>query len=415
MKRLCFIVCCLSVITLDAQADLRHMQYNLTLFGNPFACNETTNNTSDKEGWLSQIVDYSQPDVLCVNEMADSDFYADRLLNNALNVGGMTQWSRAELTDFATTSSIVNAFYYRSDKFELHEQVYINQALDGSYLLRPTDFYTIYPIPVVGDTTFITFAVVHLAASDENERADQTEATMAEIQERGFENVIFSGDLNIDSSSEEAFQNLLFPSDESYAMRDPVDALGTWHNNGFYSDYHTQSTRFNDTNSGCFSPGGLDDRFDMTLVTDAILNGTNGVTYLMDSYRVLGQGGNSYNSELPTTNNGDVPDEVALALYEMSDHLPVLTDFVVEGIVSLTEDEKRPFQLVNPMQDILRIQTAALTKGALRLFDLSGRVVLAHQGSFEAPQNVTHLIPGLYLLRLDTEDGRTFVEKVVKR
>ncbi len=389
------------------QTEFSHMHYNLTLYGNPFGCEDWQNDPDNKDEYLKDIVAYSGVSILCVNELGDEDQLADRILDNALNVDGVTQWSRAELTDFATPSSILNAFYYRSDVFTMVDQSYINQSVDGQWLLRPIDLYSGYLNTSGTDTTFITFVVCHLAASDSDERAAQTEALMAEIETRGIDNYILSGDFNIDSSTEESFQNLIATDDPTLSFHDPVNALGNWSSNSFYSDYHTQSTRFSDTNSGCFSGGGLDDRFDMTLISETVLIGDQGLIYMPDSYRALGQGGDNYNSELITISNSVVPDSIALALYEMSDHLPVVSSFQEVMPIGLSETNWDRIRYENPVSQQLTFFTSLEENVVVKLTDLTGKlvgtwpVILRHGLTID----VAHIDQGMYILSAENSAG----------
>ncbi len=361
----------------NGQEEFTHLQYNLTLYGNPFGCDESDNNSDEKDAALDIIIDYVQPDIFTVNEMRDSDVWADRLLNNVLNEEEEV-WSRAELTDQFGFSSIVNACYFRNDRFTLYDQEVVYQSLGGSNLLRPIDLYTLYldlPSLAFGDTAFVTVAVAHLSAGDAIERANQTEALMAYIEERGIDNYIFTGDLNIDSSQETAYQNLINNSDPDFSFLDPVEAPGTWHNNSSFSDYHSQSTRFGDTNAGCFAGGGLDDRFDITLISPYISAGSAGVTYVTDSYEVVGQSGNDYNQELQTIGNQVVPATVAQALYDMSDHLPVKTQYAADFSTGIsTVHEQMDFE-VTIVEGQLELWVQKPGTHVVTIHDLCGRLL----------------------------------------
>ena len=398
-----------------AQGQFKHMQYNLTLYGNPFGCDETTNNSNEKDLALKEIIDYSQPDILCVNELRDQNVWADRILNQVLNVDE-DLWSRAALTANVTSSSIINGFFYREDKFSLYSQEVVYQALDGSSLLRPIDLYTLYIDNVelaTGDTTFFTCVVAHLAATDPVERSDQTAALMSRIQLRGPGNYIFSGDLNMDSANEEAFQNLISFPDVQLEFHDPITVSNTWNNNASVSDYHTQSTRYSDTNLGCFSGGGLDDRFDITLISPSILAGSQGVHYINGSYTVLGQSGNDYNQQLQIINNGVVPDAVALALYDMSDHLPVVTEFSTDMTISLMETMATEFNVIQTSSNSIEIRIAKSGRFQVEIYDLSGRRVIDQKGyGTDVQLDISHCTNGVYIVSVLGENSQS-VKKIM--
>ena len=401
---------------LIGQGQIRHMQYNLTLYGNPFGCDESTNNTTEKDVALSQIIAYAQPNILCVNELRDQNIWANRILNNVLNAEG-NLWSRADLSAQFTNSSIVNGFFYREDLFSLHDQDVVSQSLSGGALIRPIDLYTLYfdtPELLTGDTLFFTCIVAHLSAGDEVERSAQTAALMARLDELGAGNYIFSGDLNIDSALEEAFQNLVSPQNEDIALIDPVPLPNQWNNNPAVAQYHTQSTRFSDTNSGCFSGGGLDDRFDITLISPSIQEGTAGLQYIAGSYEVLGQNGNDYNQELQVFMNGVVPDGIALALYEMSDHLPVLTEYSSDILSGLVTSNTLPFDVFIDQDGRIQISLHNSGPYEVQILDLSGRQILLEAFNGIAFQtSIGPLSSGLYVMRV-TGNGQQAVKKLMR-
>lgn len=388
-----------------AQGQFKHMQYNLTLYGNPFGCDESSNNTAEKDAALTEIIAYAQPDIFCVNELRDQDQYANRILNQVLNAGDNV-WSRAALSAQFTWSSIVNGFFYREDKFTLYNQEVVYQALDGTSLLRPIDLYTIYidsPGLLQGDTTFITCVVAHLAATDPVERADQTEALMVYLHSRGPANYIFSGDLNMDSSTEAAFQNLINDPMPSIEFIDPISVPTTWHNNPSVAGQHTQSTRFSDTNGGCFSGGGLDDRFDITLISPSVQSGSEGVQFIPGTYKPLGQNGNDFNQALQVFNNGVVPDNVAQALYDMSDHLPLISSYTTDITISVDELALPDFYVYEDGEQ-LGLMIGKDGTYRLRVFDMEGRIISDVQFTGK-----THLInraqwnPGMYIVQVAGE------------
>ena len=92
---------------------------------------------------------------------------------------------------------------------------------------------------------------------------------------------------------------------------------------------HTQSTRNTGSNS-CFSGGGLDDRFDLIMMSGQVVEDTGAVSYIEDSYKALGNDGMHFNQDINAGTNSSVPSAVLSALYEMSDHLPVLADLKVK-------------------------------------------------------------------------------------
>ena len=105
---------------------------------------------------------------------------------------------------------------------------------------------------------------------------------------------------------------------------DPKDKAGSWNNNSNYADLHTQSTRSSTSEGGCFSTGGLDDRFDFILCGKEILDNKRGISYIEDSYKAIGNDAQHFNKKtLLLQIINQFPINVINALYDMSDHLPV--------------------------------------------------------------------------------------------
>ncbi|MEA3318205.1 MAG: T9SS type A sorting domain-containing protein, partial [Bacteroidota bacterium] len=165
--------------------------------------------------------------------------------------------------------------------------------------------------------------------AEAQERADEVAEFMNYIKNLGVAgNYFFMGDFNLYDDDEDAFQQLINPTNATYKFYDPVNQIGNWHVNSTYKNYHTQSTHTE--YNGCASTGGMDDRFDFIMASGNIINGTDKVQYIADSYTTLGQDGSSYNSALNTTSNSSVPTAVAQALYNNSDHLPVMLDIKID-------------------------------------------------------------------------------------
>ena len=133
---------------------------------------------------------------------------------------------------------------------------------------------------------------------------------------------IILGDFNIYDAEEPAYQLLM--DGFSIDLYDPINRYGDWHDHSEFADIHTQSTR--DVQLGCGSYGGLDDRFDMILLSE-YFNESIGLKYLENSYYAFGNDGNHFNQAVNEGENEVVSQEIADALYYASDHLPVVAKF----------------------------------------------------------------------------------------
>ncbi|MFN3695576.1 MAG: hypothetical protein ACK4UV_11255, partial [Ignavibacterium sp.] len=185
------------------------------------------------------------------------------------------------------------------------------------------EFKLVYKL--TGDTLIIYS--VHLKASDslQNELLRAAEVDSLRQKTNSLPpntNYIVLGDFNIYRSGELAYQKLLDQSSSGYVL-DPLTLTGTW-NNPAYAIYHTQSTRTRQFGDG--TPGGLDDRFDMILMSQAVMD-SGGITFVPGSYYAYGNDGNHYNDSINSPPNTAVGQLIADALHYASDHLPVVASF----------------------------------------------------------------------------------------
>lgn len=275
---------------------------------------------------LRKIMQYSNPDIFVACEI-QHEAGADSVLTRSLNVFGSTNYASATFHDDGTGYGLHNQLYYNTDKLILQWQDAIVTSV------RNIDHYVLYvndpSLGVYFDTTFIEVYMCHLKAGNGGTnagiRAGQTQLLMDYIATRPSDrNHFICGDLNVYSSSESGYQNMV-----TGGLIDPINTPGSWNNNSSYADVHTQSTR-SGSNYDCGSTGGTDDRFDQILVSNNVMQGSDSLKYLMNSYDAIGNDGNHFNTNLlanPT--NVMYPDSIIRALYYMSDHMPVMLKAVV--------------------------------------------------------------------------------------
>ena len=87
---------------------------------------------------------------------------------------------------------------------------------------------------------------------------------------------------------------------------------------------HTQSPRTSSFGGG--ANGGMDDRFDWLFVSQSILDETSSMYYVDGTYCAFGNDGNHFNDAINDGTNNSVSAEMADALHDASDHLPVYMD-----------------------------------------------------------------------------------------
>ncbi len=415
----------LTSLVLYSQDTLNIMQYNLLNYGNTTTyCTTTNNNLLDKEGYMRTIFSYVQPDILAVNEIGGNTYVIQRLIDSCLDVLGMGFYDHADYVN-TNGSDIVSMLYYRTDKFTCRSATAIPTNT------RDIILYELYYNGdglVNGDTAFLYPVVCHLKAgsssSDENERANMTQALMSELNTIGqAQNYFLAGDLNVKRSSEQAYQNLIAHSNSLIRFHDPINQPGNWNNTSSYAAIHTQSTHT--SSNGCASTGGMDDRFDFILVNNNILNGTDHYTYVPASYKVTGNDGQHFNQAINSGSNSSLPADVLNALYHMSDHLPVVMKLIVDqnnvGIAENRPAKTWSCHFNNPVYNELIIYFDHLPAGDLHLsfVDLSGyehsRIRIPEYligEKISVP--VRNLERGLYLLKIQC-GSNILTNKIVKQ
>lgn len=255
------------------------------------------------------------PDVLVVQEMTSSSGVSG-FLNNVLNLGQAGMYSAAPFNNGPDTD---NAFFYKPTKVSFVGATYIGTAL------RNIAEYRFIPS---GQTDTVRVYSVHLKANEADSLLRFGEATILRdrlnVLPQGARFIV-GGDFNIYRSSEPAFQKLIgSEANNNGRCKDPLNAIGNWHANFSFRAIHTQSTRTRSFGDG--ATGGLDDRFDMLLISYSMDS-----LVIPSSYTAYGNDGNHFNDSINRLPNAAVPDSVANGLHYATDHLPVFADFVFGG------------------------------------------------------------------------------------
>jgi hypothetical protein len=337
----------LSSFTATAQSfdTLQVMTYNLTNYGNTIdACSTSTNGPALKNPEFKTIIKHVMPDILGVCEMNTNPAYATNFMNNVLNTDGVTHYKKSN-QQVEPAGTLTSILYYNSEKLVLNKQSYASTSPRLTHHFR---LYLKTEQLANGDTIWINVMAGHLkagnTASDATDRANS--ATTIRNYLNGLskkENCLILGDFNLYRSSEVAFQTLTAPGTKpTYQFQDPVNRVGSWTINSAYSDVHTQCPSLN-YNSGCYSGGGLDDRFDFILMNRHLLNDSAGLKYITGTYKALGNDGSHYNKSVTDSpTNNSAPSAVLQSLYKASDHLPVIARLRVTGtFITATKPEQQ--------------------------------------------------------------------------
>ena len=417
------------VLSANAQDTLTVMQYNLLEYGNYqswFAdCYETNNNTQRKDECIRTIMDYVKPDILTVCEFGATQALQNAFISHNLNINGANYWQSDNIINYAS-SNIINHIFFDSRKLGLKKHVALRTNP------RDTDVYELYlktASLAAGDTIKLVCIVAHLKAGQgyEASRRAQIQKAMDYVnQNYSTDNVLIMGDFNMYGASESGYRLLTQTyNNPSICFMDPLGSsgVGEWNNNSLFTPFHTQSTRY--YSDECFSSGGLDDRFDFILMADEIAFSYNHLRYVQGSFHAVGNDGHHFNMSVNQGYNSSVPVEVAEALFDASDHLPVTMKIAVDAKLGINKSEEttlEAFVTPNPATDVANVHFFNPSQGLVQfdLYSLQGQLVQRTTADFGEGSNhfelsLQGLTKGFYMLHIRHSDGWRQTIKVVIR
>lgn len=387
--------------TLFAQETLKIMSYNILNY---------PDYASSRDTYFRDIMEEVSPDVLVVNEIKSQSAvnrFAEDILGEKYSAGDFIQNGSHHYYN-----QISNAIFYKDSLVEFIS----NTAIKISSSDGPRDLNKFKIVHNITEDTLLIYSV-HLKASNNSDGREQRESTVEELRKKTNAlpigtNFLICGDFNLYYASEAAYQDLLDMGSSGYVL-DPISSEGYWHNNSDYKSIHTQSPRTTQFQGG--SHGGMDDRFDFILISQAVKD-QGGITYLEDSYKVYGNDGFHFNDAINDNVNYAVSRKIADALHNASDHLPVIAEFEFDGTTDVDENNlmlteyrlqqnyPNPF---NPSTTInFSVPEAQNVK--LELFDILGNKVdeifsgKVSAGNKSIEYNAGNLSSGVYVYRLFT-------------
>jgi len=423
MRKSSLITLCLLAawFTISAQDTVTIMHYNLLHYGNTTSfCTQSNNNITTKAQNMAMITSHVSPHILTVNEMGANSFAPNHFLNNVLNINGINYFQGSTLTN-VSGDNIANYLFFDARKFTLHQEHVL--ATD----IRDINIYTLYfndpELWKHSDTSFLVVMTTHLKAGNtSSDRAIRAATTAMLMDSAGLWSglpALFSGDFNFYTANEQGYKNLTQPADTTWErFHDPIQQEGAWQDNPLFAHIHTQSTHA--VTNGCAVGGGLDDRFDFILINEVLKYHTTRFAYLPNSYYALGNDGNHLNLSINDGPNNSAPPHIIQALYDASDHLPVVMQLVVNTPVGISENKKQtPFSSIKYYNNHLEMtlsEPASLRQ--VDLYDLTGKTVAtfypgngnsAHY-SFPLPAN---LPANLLIIRAIDDQGNHYRGKVM--
>lgn len=396
-----------------AQDTLRVMSYNLLNFPDP--------NPAGKADTLADILAWHPVDLLIAEEVHNA-VGAQMVLDESLNANGVDRFSMAPFVPQQSapwnTIKLAQIIYYDHNKLGLRDQTLLYTDI------RDINVYTLYLRDngiFQGDTTFLTVVGLHLKASNDqsdiNDRVAMAETLMDHLATLpAGRHVIIGGDFNIYSGTEAAFTTLLTASG-NIQIADPLDLGGSAWNSSSFAAIHTQSTRVN-TLFGDGAGGGLDDRFDMLLVSDELVSGGSDLHMVPGSYLPLGNNGTCWNENITNCSTLQTPYGILRKLFYMSDHLPITLKLATSAVLGFPAQDGASFGSTSMAQVGRGVRIANCTgPGSFVLMDLNGRVILQRDirsGGSSCTIALPEGLHGAYIARLVSTESAVSLRIVLE-
>ena len=399
------------------QTRIKAMMYNVLNYSD----SEVSQN---KTPFLSTILNEVNPDLLMVCEVVD-EIGSNYLFENAI-IPFNEDFEKAPFEENQSGSySLQQMVYYNSNKliFEESRVITADTRDINQYTFKiNTENAEINPIRM---EVFVTHLKASTGSSNRQRRLTSIQSFVSYTNTIASDSyVLFAGDFNFYTSNEEGYQYLIdnrnpiimidpinrpaptFPDDGvDYFNYDNYDSTYFWNNSSF-SDIHSQSTRTSNSGliDGSGSTGGLDDRFDFIMMSENF-NTSSDLFYVNDSYQVVGNNGNCYNSQISNSNcSGTYSQTLRNALIEFSDHLPIVMEIETpENTLSTYTLSKINFISSNITQDYLKIfLTDKLDKNTIKIYTINGQLIRIKTPINSSENSLTidvrHLSKGIYYL-----------------
>ncbi|NVJ89753.1 MAG: T9SS type A sorting domain-containing protein [Flavobacteriaceae bacterium] len=396
---LLFVVSCL-----QGQTRIKTMFYNTLNYNSDI---ESQNRTPH----LKTVLNYVQPDLFMVCELKN-ETASNYLFNNAV-VTSNPNFEKAEFKiSQSPATDLLQMVYFNKNKLTLE----FNEVIPTG--VRDINHYTFRTN--TQNQIRIEVFVTHLKASrgieNRNKREESIELFVRQLDRLPQDAyVVFAGDFNFYTSNEEGFKKLIdtsnyiqiidpinrlcpdFPNDGKDYFDADYDNTYFW-NNSTFADVHSQSTRTSTSNG---AGGGMDDRFDFIMLSKNFSTSSE-LYYLNSSYKTIGNNGNCYNSFVSNSDcSGTYPQNLRDALYNFSDHLPVVLEIEnVQSVLNTTSfnTSKLKYTLKN---NTLNLGNSVNT---INIYNTLGQLVY-HKNNKNSQQNVVNLSTlkkGLYILKVDS-------------
>lgn len=408
--------------SINSQTTVKTMFYNLLNYDSDF-------NSQNRTPYLSTILQNVQPDLFMVCELKN-ETASNYLFNNAV-LPNNTDFKKAEFRySNSAATGLLQMVYYNSKKLILESSNVVPTNI------RDINHYTFKLNTENADIEPITLEVfvTHLKASSGNTNREKRLNSIQDFNNylekfREDANIIFAGDFNFYTSNEEGFQELIdpnnaiqivdpvnrlcpvFPDDNKDYFDDDYNSTYFWNNSSF-ADVHSQSTRNSQVN-GDGAGGGMDDRFDFIMMSKNFTTSSD-FYYVNDSYKTIGNNGNCYNSYVSNTNcTGTFSQELRNALYNFSDHLPIVMEIETPKNTLSIPKNYQPVSFINTNIVTNNVTLAVKEKvNSIIIYNQLGQIIYQTKNINQDKLNIdtSTFSKGIYYLKTDAYQPLKFVK-----
>lgn len=329
---------------------------------------------SSRIPYLRTVMDTLDVDVVVVQEMI-GQFGVNDFQNEVLNYNYPGKYNQAPFVQGPNTG---NALFYKASVIDYiaFQIIYTDVRYTSEWTLRPDGYAS-------SDAEF-RFLSTHLKAGSSSSDINDREDMCNDIRDHmnGYASgthFILGGDFNMYTSSEAGYQRLIgSEADNDGRCKDPANLPGYWHDSYTFRHIHSQSPREDAFGGG--ASGGMDDRYDIILVSYSMDDG-DGLSYVDGSYDSWGNDGYRLNGDINDPTNQEVSATVADALYYASDHIPVVIEVQLPAKVGApsTLDFGDVIVGTSAVEETLAVENAASAPADELSYDLSA------PGGFGAP------------------------------
>lgn len=375
----------LTIVAAAQPAPLRIATYNLL--------NYPGSTGAARNAAFRTIVSAMKPHVLVAQEIVSAmgtELFETDVLDRVFD----GRFEAAPYVDASTDSE--GAFYYDTTRVTYLGTSIVNtslRAIQG------------YRFAVIGTTDTVWIYTVHLKADDgpdeAAQRAEEARLLRSHLDSaHAGQHVIVAGDFNTYNGTEPALARLIGEEGNAAArLIDPLANTGDWHSNRDFAFIHTQSPRVRSFGGG--STGGLDDRFDMMLISQSLSPVISRV-----SYTSFGNDVQHFNDSINRSPNSAVGDNVAQALHDASDHLPVYADFKF-GVASVVSERStlKVRAVPNPAADFVTFTVeGSIARNSVLIYNIEGKAVarVSLNGRMEGRWDCSRMPAGIYTWSIET-------------